>query len=431
MQILKKQWLAVLFVFIVSNLMADINIGDTSSLQTYLTNSNNYTTTGNQLSLTAGVNYTASASNHLITVGQANKIFSGSALYALKFINSTNGALSIRSGYSMTFQNFNAGLSFSNNKVADIGGGIYNNGSLTIKNSTVTFSGNIAQTTSTSYGGGAIYSADTGKIVFENSYIVFDSNRASTGWGGAIQFTIAQPIDIVLNVKNSTVVFSNNTAKTGGGAIDFPDNSSAIFKDSSITFSGNTSGSTAEIGEAGAIKVDSTFTLEFNGGSVLFSGNRCSRDGATLNNSGTVNFINNVATFKNNYDVNSYQIYSAGKINFTGGAVDFQGNTSNFKFINSWTGVTWNISELRFTDNKVSGGIQTTMGDFWTVLERSYSKSIRASGNANTNGNGGFMSIENRVLELSGVLNISQNTAGRYGGGIILGASGVSELTIS
>ena len=137
----------------------------------------------------------------------------------------TVGVFSVNSGVKFTVQN----LTIADGSVNNKGGGIYNDGTLTVTNST--FSGNGAI-----YGGG-IYNDDT--LAVTNS--TFSGNSAD--YGGGIYN------DYMATVTNST--FSDNSANSYGGAI-YNDDTLAV---TNCTFTGNSAYS------GGAIYNDDTATV--------------------------------------------------------------------------------------------------------------------------------------------------------------------------
>ena len=101
------------------------------------------------------------------------------------------------------------GMSFSGcvleNNTADQGGGVWLNGTYTVKDSV--FSGNSATGT---YGGGGIFQQDRITIA---TNCVFVENSANVGNGGA---TCGRAASTTANIELQGCVASNNTAKTGG-----------------------------------------------------------------------------------------------------------------------------------------------------------------------------------------------------------------------
>jgi predicted outer membrane repeat protein len=193
----------------------------------------------------------------------------------------TVGVFSVNSGVKFTVQN----LTIADGSVNNKGGGIYNDGTLTVTNST--FSGNGAI-----YGGG-IYNDDT--LAVTNS--TFSGNSAD--YGGGIYN------DYMATVTNST--FSDNSANSDGGAIynddtlavtnctftgnSAPDGASggAIYNDDTLTVTNSTftGNSAPDGGSGGGIYNDDTLTVTnctFTGNSAYSGGAIYNDDTATVTN---------------------------------------------------------------------------------------------------------------------------------------------------
>ena len=155
---------------------------------------------------------------------------------------------------------------------ATYGGGIYNNGALTISNSTL--SGNTASSQ-----GGGIY-ANGGSLTVLDS--TFSANSTVNGGGAAI-FGINE----TLNVNRGT--FSGNSSAASGGAMVLTGNSTI----GNSTFSGNKAPN-----DGGAIYAPQGALTVSNS---IFSGNSAARGAGILSENQTVNasyslFYNNVDT---------------------------------------------------------------------------------------------------------------------------------------
>jgi LPXTG-site transpeptidase (sortase) family protein len=195
----------------------------------------------------------------------------------------------VNSGANLTLRN----LTIANgNASGSFGGGIYNNGTLTVTNST--FSGNSANlsgggiintgtltvtnstfsnNSATSFDGGGIF--NLGTLTVTNS--TFSANSANS-LGGGIYNNVG-----TLNVTNST--FSNNSAANGGG----------IFNGGTLTVTNSTfSGNSANL-SGGGIRNDGTLTVT----NSTFSVNSASTQGGGIYNSG------GTATLKNTIIANS------------------------------------------------------------------------------------------------------------------------------
>ncbi|RME88037.1 MAG: hypothetical protein D6770_07895, partial [Anaerolineae bacterium] len=163
---------------------------------------------------------------------------------------------------------------------ADIGGGVYNAGTLTITD--CTFSNN--QATANDGGGGGIFNTGTGTLTVTGS--LFSNNQATStaGVGGAI-LSLGP-----LTVTNST--FANNQVQQRGGGIYILNSSLTV---TNSTFSDN------QAGEGGGIyNLDSTLHLR---NTILANsqggGKDCFNDGGTLVED-THNLIENNAASPNN-----------------------------------------------------------------------------------------------------------------------------------
>ena len=160
----------------------------------------------------------------------------------------------VNPGITVNLQN----LTIANATSFGTGGGIINEGALTISNST--FSGNSGA------GGGAIFN-DEGSLTIINS--TFSGNSAPSSAGGAI-FNIA-----LLTVTNST--FSGNTATAGfGGGIW--NQSTATLKSTILAGSLNGSGNCAGVGTPPIA----------NAGYNISDDNSCGFSGTSVNNSTTL-----------------------------------------------------------------------------------------------------------------------------------------------
>jgi len=182
------------------------------------------------------------------------------------------------------------------NSVAGSGGGIYNTGTLTVTNSTIS-----DNSTNTANDGGGIY--NTG-IILNITNSTISGNTATNSVGGGIYND-----GLILSITNSTI--SGNTADTDFGGGIFNDNGT-ITSISNSTFSGNSAISGAGIyndtaGEVTNI-VNSTFsgnTATTSGGGIFnnnsitiianstFSGNSANSGAGIYNNTGEITSIAN------------------------------------------------------------------------------------------------------------------------------------------
>jgi len=184
--------------------------------------------------------------------------------------NNTVRVFEVNLGATLKLQN----LTVANGRALN-GGGIYNSGTLSITNCTL--SGNNAFDTFSGTGGGAIFSFGT--VTVSNS--TFSNNSANIGGGG-----IYNRVNGALTVTNST--FSGNSAADGGG-IAHETGKPAIVANS--TFTGNSASTGGSIRNMGTLTVVNS----------TFSGNSATSSGSGIHNSGTVTVTN--STFSGNSNV--------------------------------------------------------------------------------------------------------------------------------
>ena len=164
----------------------------------------------------------------------------------------TNWIFHINSGINLTITN----LTITNGN-SNYGGAIYNDGTLTVDNSTFT------NNTATDYGGG-------GAIVNEGTLNVTDSNFEgnNAGVAGALYNYGGN-----LNIIDST--FTNNIAQYGG----------AIINDGTLTVDNSTfTNNTATSGGGAIYNFDGTLTVK----SSTFTNNSANRGGAIINDYGGI-----------------------------------------------------------------------------------------------------------------------------------------------
>ncbi len=178
--------------------------------------------------------------------------------------NMAIASLSIIAGYSGSnngggiLNNGNltlTGMTFSNNTTnGGAGGAIYSGGTLTVQNST--FSGNSAQGNPAYSDGGAIYTSANSLTI---SGSTFQGNLAAR-YGGAIADDQS-----TLTVTNSTFVGNQAAGPNGGGGAVLIDNTTAVLR--ANTYSGNMAGGGSRGG--GAVLNEGTAELT----NSIFSGN--------------------------------------------------------------------------------------------------------------------------------------------------------------
>lgn len=273
------------------------------------------------------ISNSTSAANLLISGNNSSRVF-----YTLLGSNLTLQAVTITGGN---------GTGASAPSFNNLGGGIYNRGTLTLNNSSV--SGNSAQNI-----GGGIYN-DGGILTLNNSTV---SGNSSAGSSGGIVNTDSS----TLNLTNSTV--SNNTANTGGG-ITNNENSNTTITNSII------SGNSATVG--GGI-------LNASGGNLTISNSTISNNSVTGTAGGIYNEHNAGVFTINNSTINGNSadgvggIFNANTATLNNSTVS--GNTSvnggsgifNRKFPNSGAGIL-NLNSVTVTNNSATS---TSSGCFIT-----------------------------------------------------------------
>lgn len=324
------------------------------------------------------------------------------------------GALAIFGG---TTSNLN-GDTFNNN-VGLQGGAIYTNGS-TIVGDDLDFNSNEA--TSTSYGGGAIYSTNSSITVSSSTF----TDNSSTNYGGAIE-----------GHTNSTFVLSDINA-TGNSAVSeggfaFVNNSSLTINENS-TISNNTAGT-----HGGAI-------VARNGASVTLNNSTISSNVATQNGGGL--YINS-STFNSNGglftdNVSHSSVNGGGAVYSTGSTItisssSFIGNSAD---LNGGAVCGWTNSNITLTgivgesNSAYSGGFgYATAGATITINGNSIiGGDTVAKGNTSVNG-GGALYVSGTGIINASYTTFNNNSSSNAGGGTLYvkdgGTMNVSNCSIS
>ena len=253
---------------------------------------------------------------------------------------------------------------------ADYGGAIDNQGGLTVSNSS--FTGN----TSDAYGG-AISNINLANATITSSTFTSNVSRSRNGLGGGAAIDNSG----TLTVSKSTL--SNNTATIGGGGIE-NDNGKLVLTSSTISDNvtkGN-GGGLAILG--GSVSVSKT----------TFSGNTASTGGG----------IANIATL----DIQGGTITGNTAKSNGGGLITGDGGTTTV------TGTTASSN----TATKNGGGIYNTALGSTTVTNATIKSNTAANG-------GGVFSLGTLNVNAG---SIKSNTASTNGGGVDTGAGGTSTL---
>jgi hypothetical protein len=241
--------------------------------------------------------------------------------------------LQVKSGVSFTLKALTIAHGFWGCDTCD-GGGLFNEGMLTITNST--FSGNSAN----EFGGG-LANENGGTVSISTS--TFSGNSAPNGVGGGLYNNGTVTI--------STSTFSGNSAYSGGGLAN--DGTVSI---STSTFSGNTANNSGAQGgglwNAGTVSVSGS----------TFSGNSSADGGGGLDSEGGTVTINS-STFTNNSAAGTDDLNGGGIRNAFSSTVSitnstFSGNTSADRggALHNGAGSTANISSSTFSGNTAPSG---------------------------------------------------------------------------
>ncbi len=280
-----------------------------------------------------------------------------------------------------------SGLTITNGNADEgqYGGGIDNNGTLTISNSTI--SGNSAA----EFGGG-IYT--NGTLTISNSTIA--GNSAAIHGGGIINYG-------PLTISNSTIA-GNSAVNEGGG----------IYNNGTLTISNSTiSGNYADYGDGGGIYTDGTLTIS---NSTIF-GNSAG-DGGGIYNFGPLTISN--STIAGNSAVNEGGgIYNNGTLTISNSTIS--GNSAVYG------GGIYNYDTLTISNSTISGNSAVNGGGINNSGTLTISNSTISGNSADYGGgirNYGPLTISNST--------ISGNSVATEGGGIInFGPLTISNSTIS
>jgi len=195
------------------------------------------------------------------------------------------------SGVTITGGSNNGGLD------ANVGGGIFNDGILTVSDST--FAGNFAE-----FRGGGIFNQSGAKAIVSDS--TFNNNMVI---GSSLTSPFAQPGGGIENEGTLTVndsIFIGNTAEFGGGI----DNGGVLTVNGSVFANNSATWQGGGIENEGTLTVnDSIFTG--NSATIAFGEGTLFGDGGGIFNSGTLTVINDIFT-NNTADIVGGGIFNLG-----------------------------------------------------------------------------------------------------------------------
>ena len=264
--------------------------------------------------------------------------------------------------------------------------------------------------------GTAIY--NRGGIVSISDCVL--ANNTAGEWGGAIRNGGSENDGSELTLQRCTI--SNNTAADGGGISNHFGADVELYNS---TLSGNTASD-----QGGAIYSrttpgsgnSSTFTV---GRSSVLKENSAGLGGAISNRYGTLNVQGNSQIYGNNATEFGGAIYNHGIANITNATVrDNKAEDSGGGIYNNINGIL-NITDSFITGNSVTknngvgGGIRSTGSnhtDPKVTITNSQISNNHADGGSGDGG--GIYSDAYTILTIQGGSTISNNTAGRDGGGI-------------
>ena len=282
-----------------------------------------------------------------------------------------------------------------------------------------TLSGVTISGAQTSGSGAAIY--NRGGIVSISDCVL--TNNIAGEWGGAIRNGASENDGSELTLQRCTI--SNNTAADGGGISNHFGADVELYNS---TLSGNTASdqggaiySRTTPGSANA----STFTV---GRSSVLRNNSAGLGGAISNRYGTLNVQGNSQIYGNNATDFGGAIYNHGTANITNATVrDNEAEDSGGGIHNNINGVL-DITDSVISGNSVTkyngvgGGIRSTgstgsnHSDPKVTITNSQISDNHADGGSGDGG--GIYADAYTILTIKGGSTISNNTAGRDGGGI-------------
>ena len=378
---------------------------------------------------------------------------------AVSFSNSTagyrGGAIFVEYestlGYGNVWMQGNTSVSFSNNSCGDkatggsAGGAIFARGNIILIDnksdgspdvlSGLYFSDNWAKIGDDAIhryaDGGALY-AETGYVSMrDNGDIVFDSNHAIDGHGGAVYSS--QRVEME---KNGSITFTGNTAANGGALYAASDNISILENTGDVTFKENvgSQAGSAIMAAAGSVSISG------NKGNILFDSNTNAEadsvGGAIYAATGvTINNNTGGVTFNNHRNSSLYggSIYTvSGDVSLSGnGDVSFSKSEANNEggaiYSNSTVSLT-NNGAITFDNNKATTGRGGAIRGVKGVTITGNTGNIDFISNTAGTEGGAIYSESTVSLTGNGAIKFDNNTATTGRGGAI---RGVKDITIT
>lgn len=298
----------------------------------------------------------------------------------------------------------------SNNSVSNMGGGILNLNAITITNSTLS-------NNSANDGGGVFHAGNSATL----TNVTFNANSAFNSGGG-----------IGSNSGNLTltnVTFNTNTAVTRGGGIH-----ADLVTLSNVTFNGNTAGSSG-----GGLYITSGATLNnvtFNGNSATFQGGGMYNNSDTTLNNTTFNsnsathgggLYNNITATLNTATFNDNSAGGLGGAIFNGGTLNVTDCMVSSNTATQNGGGIYNNGTTNVTDCTVSSNTATQNGGgiYNVGLNLNVTTSV-LSGNISANDGGGIYLLDGSLQLINSTL--SDNTANNSSGGGLYAELGSSAF---
>jgi CSLREA domain-containing protein len=267
------------------------------------------------------------------------------------------------------------------------GGGIYNGGTLSVKNSSVQYN-------SSDWAGGGIYNEENGKLTVTNSTLT--ANRADFG-GGGIHSSSS------LTVNNSTLS-ANISASYGGGIVNWEGGRLTV---SNSTFLANS----ADYDGGGIYSVGATLKLT---GSTFF-GNTAHHFGGGIYNAGLEITMKN-CTLSGNSAYHGGGIYNVSKLTVTDST--FFGNRAS-KMEGFGGGIHNDDGTLTVTGSLISGNSAYGGGGIHNFGTLEATESTFSANSATVYGGGIYNGNTLYVTDST----FSTNSATSYGGGIYNGST--------
>ncbi len=265
------------------------------------------------------------------------------------------------------------------------GGGIYNAGkTLTLSNGTVISLNSAAQ-------GGGIYNAVFSELVLTGATISDNIATGTDGKGGALY----NADGVELTVTGGTI--SSNDAQDGAG----------FFNAGILTLTGTTFSDNIATGKGGGLY--NTGSMKLDG--ATFAKNSAADGGALYNMSGTSTIDNGV--FTGNSAANGGAIYNGGKLDLDTVTISF--NTASVSGGGLYNASTATVISGTFTGNSATNGgaLYNAAGTNLTVSSATFGGSVTSANSAENGGaiyNGGELNLD--------TVTVSFNSATTAGGGL-------------